>query len=202
MLLIALAGTPGPTLSPLLLLAAAGAVGTVGWATLMVAKSLAKLRSELEEYKESQRPAPPPPPPGRPGRPSAPTFGGLYEARPSAMAGLGEHPWTLPLLAGGACTVVALLLGFTSRPAAPEGPDAAQEVAAVRAALDSVSGRVKTLEDSLQTLRTAYASAAAPARTTLAARTPRRSAEIPPAPVIPPAPAIRPAPATPAGVTP
>jgi hypothetical protein len=97
---------------------------------------------------------------------------------------------------------VALLLGFTSRPAAPEGPDAAQEVAAVRAALDSVSGRVKTLEDSLQTLRTASASAAAPARTTLAARTPRRSAAIPPAPVIPPAPAIRPAPATPAGVTP
>ncbi|HMV34185.1 MAG TPA: hypothetical protein PKA50_18855, partial [Gemmatimonadales bacterium] len=147
MLLIAVAGSPGSTPSPLLLLAAAGAVSAVGWATLAVARSLAKLRTELEAYKESQRPAPPVAQPGRPGRPSAPTFGGLYEARPSPLAGLGEQPWTLPLLAGGACTVLALLLGFSSRPAAPEGPDPAQEVAAMRAALDSVAGRVKILED-------------------------------------------------------
>ncbi len=200
MLLIAVAGSPGSTPSPLLLLAAAGAVSAVGWATLAVARSLAKLRTELEAYKESQRPAPPVAQPGRPGRPSAPTFGGLYEARPSPLAGLGEQPWTLPLLAGGACTVLALLLGFSSRPATPEGPDPAQEVAAMRTALDSVAGRVKILEDSLQTLRTA--TVATPARTTLAARTPRGSAEIPPAPVIPAAPAIRPAPATPAAITP
>ena len=200
MLLIALAGLPGPTPSPLLLLAGAGAVSAVGWATLAVARSHARLRTELEEYKESQRPAPAAAPPGHPRRPSAPTFGALYQARPSPIAGLGEHPWTLPLVGGGACIMLTLLLGFSSRQAAPEVADPSREVAAVRNALDSVASRVKLLEDSLQRLRTVPV--AAPARTTLAARTPRRSAEIPPVPVLPPAPTIRPAPATPSSITP
>ncbi len=173
--------TLADTLPPLAILAAVAALG-------LQARAISALRASIEEMKEAQRPAPAPT--LRPGRPSAPTFGGMYEARPNPVAQLSGIPGGAPLVVAGLIGLAGLLValmgsGAAATPAADPAP-----IAGLQQRLDSLTGAVRTMQDSLRLFRSAppaIASRQAPAR-----RETQQAAVIPPPPAILPAPALAP----------
>lgn len=178
--------TLADTLPPLALLAAVAALG-------MQARAIAALRASIEELKEAKRPAPPP----RTGRPSAPTFGGLYEARPSPVSQLGEIPGGAPLAAAGLLGFAGLVLGLLGSGPAPAPAVEGAPVAGLRHTVDSLTSEVRTMQDSLRLLHSASAAATA-ARPAQVRRETQRAAILPPPPSILPAPVLSPI----GGVTP
>lgn len=172
--------TLADTLPPLAILAAVAALG-------LQARTIAAMRASVEELKEAQRPAAPPPPAARSGRPSAPTFGGMYEARPNPLAQLGGLPGGAPLAVAGLLGLAGVILALTgSKAVATPAADPAP-IAGLQQRMDSLTGEVRTLQDSLRLLRSApptTASRQAPAR-----RETQRAAVVPPPPAILPAPA-------------
>ena len=172
--------TLADTLPPLALLAAVAALG-------MQARAIAALRESIEELKEAKRPAPPP----RTGRPSAPTFGGLYEARPSPVSQLAEIPGGAPLAVAGLLGFAGLILGLLGSGPAPAPAVEGAPVAGLRQTVDSLTSEVRTMQDSLRLLRSAPAPVTA-ARPAPVRRETQRAALVPPPPAILPAPVLNP----------
>jgi hypothetical protein len=173
------------------MLVSTGATLAVLVAVLWQARELAALRHSV---KQLQEPPPPPAPPASPGgRASKPMFAGLYaEKEPSALDGLIRVPGAPLLAIAGLLVLAALGLGLAGGSTTPGVNLASRaELDTLRATLDSVSGRVRLLGDSLQLVAApAPRPAAVVARTTPERRVASRPTTIPAAPQILPAPSL------------
>lgn len=161
-------------------------------AALWQARELAALRDAVKKLQEP--PPPPAPPAGTNGRRSKPMFAGLYaEQEPSALEGLSRVPGAPLMAVAGLLVLVGLGLGlFGGNNARSVGMASKVELDSLRAGLDSVSGMIRNLSD---TLRLVTAPAPKPAPVAAKAATARRLASRPS--VIPAAPKILPAPSLP-----
>ena len=187
---------PGGTLA---LVASIGAVVALLIACAMQARALASLRDKLEEPEPADR-ARADAPDQESGRRPGVRFGGLYEERADLLAPLRNLPGAPSLAVAALCAVVALVLAAASRGSPPRpDPAAREEVAALRAALDSVSRRVGQLSD---LVRGARLSDVSPGRAPQPARHPPARRQVvtsapaqpkaAPGPEIPPGPVLNP----------
>ncbi len=175
-------------------LASTGATLAVLVALIWQARELTVLRDAV---KQLQEPPPPAPPTGPGGRASKPMFSGLYaQKEPSALEALGRIPGAPLMAIAGLLVLVALGLGFAGGSKTPGVNLASRaELDTLRATIDSVSGRVRSLGDSLQLVAApAPRPAAVVARPTPERKVASRPTTIPAAPQILPAPSL---PATP-----
>lgn len=171
------------------LIASTGAVVALLAVALWQGRELRSLRDAVTKLQEPPEPAPQ----VRTGRITKPMFTGLYaEPAPSPLSGLGALPGAPLLVVAAVLAAVALALGSPGG-----GPAQALELASraqvdsLQAQLDSVSGRVRILGDSLQLAAApAPRAASAVAKSGAERRMASRRSVIPPAPQILPAPAF------------
>lgn len=172
-------------------LASTGATLAVLVALTWQARELTVLRDAV---KQLQEPPPPPAPPAGPGgRASKPMFSGLYaEKKPSALEALGRIPGAPLMAVAGLLVLIALGLGLAGDSKTPGVNLASRaELDTLRATIDSVSGRVRSLGDSLQLVAApASRPAAVVARSTPERKVASRPTTIPAAPQILPAPSL------------
>jgi hypothetical protein len=185
---LAVEAGPGPSWP---VLVSAGATLALLAAAFRQARELAALRDAVKQLQEP--PPPPAPPAGPTGRGSKPMFAGLYAAKePSALEGLSGVPGAPLMAVAGLLVLVALGLGLAGGSKAPSADMTARaELTSLRTELDSVSGMVRNLGDSLR-LAAAPAPKSAPVAPKSAAvrRVASRPSAIPAAPQILPAPSL------------
>ena len=133
-------------------LVSSGATIAVTGACVWVAKALAELRQELEELK-SRSPSAPPAPAEAGGRTPPRMMSALYPERRGALDSLSGVPgWPGLALAAG-LALIAMGLSFTTGDRARELPtEKPIAIAPLRAAVDSMSGEIRKLGDSLRVL--------------------------------------------------
>lgn len=178
------------------LLTAAGSVIALAAACAVVANATAALRKDVDDLKARDRFAAPPMPEGG-GRGPQRMMGALYPEGPSLLERLTGVPAWPGFAAAAVLALAGGLLGLAaSPPAPPVAVERQTEIATLRATVDSMTGEVRRLSDSL---RLAVASSAKPA-TRLAATTarpprratPGRAASVSAAPLLPPPPSLQP----------
>ena len=135
-----------------LVLAAAGAAIAVGVAWTLQALELRSLRQQLEDLKRPPQPVPAST--AKPGRASGKLMNRLYPERPARFAGFAEIPGGRALAAAVLFTLLAFGLGLArAGGASPSAAAVNPQLAELRGGLDSVSARMRQLDDSVAALR-------------------------------------------------
>jgi hypothetical protein len=176
------------------LLAFAASVIALAAACVLVAKATAVLRNDMDELKARDRFVAPSVP--EVGRGTHRMMNALYPERASRLDWLTGIPAWPGFAAAAVLALAGGLLGLAGpAPAAPAPDEQEAEVATLRATVDSLTGRVRTLSDSLRlVVADSVKPAARSARAT--ARLPRRpaptkAASVPASPVLPPPPSLQ-----------
>jgi hypothetical protein len=181
------------------LLASAGATVAVAAACIFVAKSTAELRREVDELKARGGVALPAPPAAGARGPQR-MMSALYPERHSPLDWLAGVPAWPAFAAATGLAIVGAVLGLSAAGPGPQVPPQREaEIATLRAAVDSVSGEVHRLGDSLRMVRAASAGSS-PRPAAAVPRPSRRSptgrpASLPASPILPPPPSLQQIPA-------
>jgi hypothetical protein len=189
-----LAAQSGTGTSSIAVFASIGAVVAILWAWVWQAREVAELRKKIEEAEERDRAATALASATRSGKASGMKFGGLYKEEPGLLDLYQSLPGAPALVV--AALLMILTLGFTVAPgrhqATPgqESP-AHNEVAGLHATLDSLSGRVQALGDSLRVARiTTPTKTAEPPHSASPHQVPTQRRAATPGPKIPPPPPL------------
>ena len=172
------------------IVASTGAILALLAATLWQGREIVALR---EAVKKLQEPPIPPSSTGTAGRKSKPMFTGLYaEKVPGALDGLGRLPAAPAMCLAGLLAVAALGVGLLGGTRAAETDTASRaQLDSMRTQLDTLSGRVRTMNDSPQLVAfTTPKPAPVATKPAAARRVASRSVTIPAAPQILPAPIL------------